>query len=110
MNSPVRNGLWLAPLAILCACAGRPEMQRFDEFAAKPEKALYAALRETQAGDDQSARILDVYDQHQLRLKTLQTKAAAIMDAWRSWTAAIPRLRNAPVSWPENGPPFAVNS
>jgi hypothetical protein len=73
-----------ATLAVLTACAPRPDVRPGEAFAEQSEKRVFVALREVHAGDEQRLAVMRAWDDIQPRLKAVAAEADTVMEQWRA--------------------------
>lgn len=62
-------------------------MRPGEDFSARPEKAVFLALKEAGATDEQRRAILEAWDATNPRLETLAGQAESLLEQWRGLDA-----------------------
>lgn len=73
--------LTLLPIA-LAACSPRPAYRPGGDFSARPEKAVYIALREVNASDEQRLKVMAAFDESEPKLRALGDEAEDLLNRW----------------------------
>lgn len=92
---PHRPGLALLLAIGLSACASEPPGRTPEDFSDRPEKTLYAALREAEASPEQRHSVLLIYDNHHPRMKALDAEARTVLESWRTLDRRAPEFAQA---------------
>lgn len=73
----------ICALAVVAGCAGRPAMRPGADFDSHSEKAVFTALRQVHATDEQRIAIMAAYDDSQPRLVSVNDQADEVIGKWR---------------------------